>query len=239
MLYVTEKFRLNKFIADSGYCSRRKADILIDAGRVTVDEKPAEKGVKVTLNNIVRIDGQVVTRDEELIILIFNKPPGITCTTLKSDSSNVIQFLNYPKRIYPVGRLDKYSEGLLILTNKGDIVNGIMRSRYNHEKEYLVTVDRPITDNFIKKMTTGIYLSELKVTTKPCFAEKIARNKFKIVITQGLNRQIRRMCEQLDFRVMKLKRTRVLDIELKDLPVGKYRKATQEEINSIIAQINQ
>ncbi|MCQ2086209.1 MAG: pseudouridine synthase [archaeon] len=236
---MIKEFRLNKFIADSGYCSRRKADILIDTGRVTVDGKSAEKGIKVTSNNIVRIDGQIVTRDEELIILIFNKPPGVTCTTLESDSSNIIKFLNYPKRIYPIGRLDKYSEGLLLLTNKGDIVNGIMRSRYNHEKEYLVTVDRPVTDNFLNKITTGIYLSELEITTKPCFAEKTSRNKFKIIITQGLNRQIRRMCEQLGFRVIKLRRTRILNIELKDLPLGKYRKATQNEVNSIIAQMNQ
>ena len=233
-----EDVRLNKFIADCGYCSRREADRLIEAGKVSVNGRKAEMGMRVTDDDTVVIDGKTLKREDETILLIFNKPPGITCTTAKDDETNVVDYINYPKRIYPIGRLDKYSEGLLLLTNKGDLVNGIMRSRYDHEKEYIVTVDRPVDDIFLRKMSSGVYLKELDVTTKPCKCQKIARNKFGMVITQGLNRQIRRMCEEMGCRVMKLKRVRILDIELGDLPVGEYRKATRKELESVMRMMN-
>ena len=233
-----EDVRLNKFIADCGYCSRREADRLIEAGKVTVNGKEAEMGMRVTDDDTVVIDGRALKREEETILLVFNKPPGITCTTSKDDDTNVVDYINYPKRIYPIGRLDKYSEGLLLLTNKGDLVNGIMRSRYDHEKEYIVTVDRPVDDIFLKKMSAGVYLKELDVTTKPCKCQKVARNKFSMIITQGLNRQIRRMCEEMGCRVMKLRRIRILDIELGDLPVGEYRKATKKEMDSVLRMMD-
>ena len=233
-----EDVRLNKFIADCGYCSRREADRLIEAGKVTVNGAKAEMGMRVTDDDTVIIDGKRLKREEETILLIFNKPPGITCTTAKDDETNVVDYINYPKRIYPIGRLDKYSEGLLLLTNRGDLVNGIMRSRYDHEKEYIVTVDRPVDDIFLRKMSAGVYLKELDVTTKPCKCQKVARNKFSMIITQGLNRQIRRMCEEMGCRVMKLKRIRILDIELGDLPVGEYRKATKKEMDSVLGRMD-
>ena len=233
-----EDVRLNKFIADCGYCSRREADRLIEAGKVTVNGTKAEMGMRVTDDDTVIIDGKRLKREDETILLIFNKPPGITCTTAKDDETNVVDYINYPKRIYPIGRLDKYSEGLLLLTNRGDLVNGIMRSRYDHEKEYIVTVDRPVDDIFLRKMSAGVYLKELDVTTKPCKCQKVARNKFSMIITQGLNRQIRRMCEEMGCRVMKLKRVRILDIELGDLPVGEYRKATKKEMDSVLGRMD-
>ena len=233
-----EDVRLNKFIADCGYCSRREADRLIEAGKVTVNGKEAEMGMRVTDDDTVVIDGRALKREDETILLVFNKPPGITCTTSKDDDTNVVDYINYPKRIYPIGRLDKYSEGLLLLTNKGDLVNGIMRSRYDHEKEYIVTIDRPVDDVFLRKMSAGVYLKELDVTTKPCKCQKVARNKFSMIITQGLNRQIRRMCEEMGCRVMKLRRIRILDIELGDLPVGEYRKATKKEMDSVLRMMD-
>ena len=233
-----EDVRLNKFIADCGYCSRREADRLIEAGKVTVNGKEAEMGMRVTDDDTVVIDGRALKREEETILLVFNKPPGITCTTSKDDDTNVVDYINYPKRIYPIGRLDKYSEGLLLLTNKGDLVNGIMRSRYDHEKEYIVTVDRVVDDELLRRLSSGVYLKELDVTTKPCKCQKVARNKFSMIITQGLNRQIRRMCEEMGCRVMKLRRIRILDIELSDLPVGEYRKATKKEMDSVLRMMD-
>ena len=230
---MEEEVRLNKFIADSGKCSRRDADRLIADGRVTVNGRTAETGERVTSEDIVTVDGEKIIRNNETILLIFNKPPGITCTTAEDDETNVIKYLNYPKRIYPIGRLDKYSEGLLLMTNRGELVNGIMRSRYGHEKEYIVTVDRVVTDDLLRKLTNGMQLSEDEYA-KPCFAEKTARNKFRMIITQGLNRQIRRMCEKAGCRVTKLKRVRIIDIELGDLPVGEYRKATKRELESVM-----
>ena len=235
---MPEEVRLNKFIADCGYCSRREADRLIEAGKVKVNGTRAEMGLKVTSDDTIEVDGKVLRREDETILLIFNKPPGITCTTSKDDDTNVVDYIGYPKRIYPIGRLDKYSEGLLLLTNRGDLVNGIMRSRYDHEKEYIVTVDRPVDDAFLRKMSSGVYLKELDVTTKPCKCQKVARNKFSMIITQGLNRQIRRMCEEMGCRVMKLKRIRILDIELGDLAVGEYRKATRKELESILERMD-
>ena len=234
-----EYIRLNKFIADCGHCSRREADRLIEAGKVLVNGKVAEMGMRVTDDDKVMVDGKVLKREEKTILLIFNKPPGITCTAAKDDETNVVDYINYPKRVYPIGRLDKYSEGLLLLTNRGDLVNGIMRSRYGHEKEYIVTVDRVVDDNLLRKLSSGVYLKELDVTTKPCKCQKVARNKFSMIITQGLNRQIRRMCEECGCRVMKLKRVRILDIELGDLPVGEYREATEKELDSVMKEIDQ
>lgn len=233
-----EDVRLNKFIADSGYCSRREADRLIDAGKVTVDGTAAEKGQKVTSKNTVVVEGKKIQREEETILLVFNKPPGITCTVAADDDSNVVKYLNYPKRIYPIGRLDKYSEGLLLLTNRGELVNGIMRARYGHEKEYIVTVDRVVNDDFLRKLCGGMDLGEGEYA-KPCFAEKTARNKFRMIITQGLNRQIRRMCEKLGCRVTKLKRIRIAEIELGDLETGEYRKATPEELKVLTDKIKE
>ena len=234
-----EDIRLNKFIADCGHCSRREADRLIEAGKVLVNGKVAEMGMMVTDDDKVMVDGKVLKREEKTILLIFNKPPGITCTAAKDDETNVVDYINYPKRVYPIGRLDKYSEGLLLLTNRGDLVNGIMRSRYGHEKEYIVTVDRVVDDNLLRKLSSGVYLKELDVTTKPCKCQKVARNKFSMIITQGLNRQIRRMCEECGCRVMKLKRVRILDIELGDLPVGEYREATEKELDSVMKEMDQ
>ncbi len=234
---MEEEVRLNKFIADSGKCSRREADRLIEEGRVTVNGRIAETGERVTSEDTVKVDGERIVRNNETILLIFNKPPGITCTTAEDDETNVIKYLNYPKRIYPIGRLDKYSEGLLLMTNKGELVNGIMRSRYGHEKEYIVTVDRVVTEDLLRKLTNGMQLSEDEYA-KPCFAEKISRNKFRMIITQGLNRQIRRMCEKAGCRVTKLKRVRIVDIELGDLPVGEYRKATKRELESVMKRID-
>lgn len=234
---MEEEVRLNKFIADSGKCSRREADRLIADGRVTVNGRTAETGERVTSEDVITVDGEKITRDNETILLIFNKPPGITCTTAEDDETNVIKYLNYPKRIYPIGRLDKYSEGLLLMTNRGELVNGIMRSRYGHEKEYIVTVDRVVTDDLLRKLTNGMQLSEDEYA-KPCFAEKTARNKFRMIITQGLNRQIRRMCEKAGCRVTKLKRVRIVDIELGDLPVGEYRKATKRELESVMKRVD-
>ena len=233
-----EDIRLNKFMADCGHCSRREADRLIEAGKVFVNGKVAETGMRVTDDDKVMVDGKVLKREERTILLIFNKPPGITCTASKDDETNVVDYINYPKRIYPIGRLDKYSEGLLLLTNRGDLVNGIMRSRYGHEKEYIVTVDRVVDDELLRRLSSGVYLKDLDVTTKPCKCQKVARNKLSMIITQGLNRQIRRMCEACGCRVTKLKRVRILDIELGNLPMGEYREATQKELDSVIERMD-
>ena len=236
---MNEPVRLNKFMADCGHCSRREADRLIETGKVSVNGKVAEMGMRVTDDDRVTVDGKVLKREDKTILLIFNKPPGITCTASKDDETNVVDYINYPKRVYPIGRLDKYSEGLLLLTNRGDLVNGIMRSRYGHEKEYIVTVDRVVDDDLLRKLSSGVYLKELDVTTRPCKCQKVARNKFSMIITQGLNRQIRRMCEECGCRVMKLRRIRILDIELGDLPVGEYREATDEELRSVMKEMDQ
>ena len=226
--------RLNKFIADSGFCSRREADRLIEGGRVTVDGRKAEMGERISPEQDVCVDGTSVTREEETILLVFNKPAGLVCTTSDDEEDNVVKFINYPKRIYPIGRLDKYSEGLLLLTNRGDLVNGIMRSRYNHEKEYVVTVDRPVTEKFLNAMAAGVPI--LGTTTKQCKTKKLARNKFDMIITQGMNRQIKRMCEYFDYRVMSLRRIRIMNIVLGDLRSGEYRKASEKEIEEILGQ---
>lgn len=224
--------RINKYLSEIGYCSRRAADKLIDAGRVTINGEVPEMGTKITVDDIIRVDGKVVgSTNEKPVYLAFNKPVGIVCTTdTKVEKDNIIDYINYPTRIFPIGRLDKPSEGLIFLTNDGDIVNKILRARNNHEKEYLVTVDREITQDFIQKMRNGIPI--LDTVTRKCKVVKVSKFKFKIVLTQGLNRQIRRMCEYLDYDVVKLKRVRIMNVTL-DVPVGKWRDLTEAELKEI------
>ena len=229
---MNEGTRLNKYFSEIGFCSRRAADKLIEQGRVKVNNQGALIGQKVTQNDEIKVDGEILNiSKEKQIYLAFNKPVGIVCTTdTRVEKNNIIDFINYPSRIYPIGRLDKPSEGLIFLTNDGDIVNKILRARNNHEKEYLVTVNKPITTDFIFKMSQGIPI--LNTITRKCFVKQIHKKQFRIVLTQGLNRQIRRMCEHLNYRVIKLKRIRIMNITL-DIDLGKYRELTESEINSI------
>ena len=224
--------RINKFLSEAGYCSRRAADKLIDQGRVTINGVVPEMGTKIAPDDEVRVDGKLISESKEKpVYLAFNKPIGIVCTTdTKVEKDNIIDYINYPTRIFPIGRLDKPSEGLIFLTNDGDIVNKILRARNNHEKEYLVTVDKPITKEFIQKMSNGIPI--LDTVTRNCQVEHVSKFIFKIILTQGLNRQIRRMCEYLEYEVVKLKRVRIMNISL-DMPVGKWRDLTKEELKEI------
>ena len=226
--------RLNKYLSEVGYCSRREADRLIDAGRVTINGIVPEMGTKVKESDIVEVDGKAITnRDEAFTYLAFNKPVGIVCTTdTNVEKDNIIDYIKYPKRIFPIGRLDKPSEGLIFLTDDGDIVNKILRASNNHEKEYIVTVDKPISQTFIERMSGGIPLEDLGKTTKPCTIKKIDSHTFSIILTQGLNRQIRRMCEYLTYEVQTLKRVRIMNISL-DVPVGEYREFTKEELKEL------
>ena len=224
--------RINKYLSEVGYCSRRAADKLIDEGRITINGRVPEMGTKVGLGDEVRVDGNLISEPKEKAVYIaFNKPVGIVCTTdTKVEKDNIIDYINYPKRIFPIGRLDKPSEGLIFLTNDGDIVNKILRARNNHEKEYLVTVNKPITKDFAQKMSAGVPI--LDTITRKCEVKQINKFEFKIILTQGLNRQIRRMCEYLGYRVVKLKRTRIMNVSL-DIPVGKWRNLTNEELKEI------
>lgn len=224
--------RINKYLSEVGYCSRRAADKLIEQNRVTINDKIPELGTKVKEGDTVKVDGELITASKEKpVYLAFNKPVGIVCTTdTRVEKDNIIDFINYPTRIFPIGRLDKPSEGLIFLTNDGDIVNKILRARNNHEKEYLVTVNKAITPDFIKKMQNGVPI--LDTVTRKCEVEKIGEKQFKIILTQGLNRQIRRMCEHLDYRVRKLKRIRIMNVHL-DLPVGIWRDLTPSELKEI------
>lgn len=227
-----EKKRLNKAISETGFCSRRAADKLIEEGKVQVNGTVAGLGVKVTANDEIRVEGKIITKEVENIYLAFHKPVGITCTTDTTIKSNIIDFINYPERIFPIGRLDKPSEGLIFMTNDGDIVNKILRSKNNHEKEYIVTVNKKINAEFIKKMRSGVPV--LDTITKKCQVTKIDDRTFNIILTQGLNRQIRRMCEYLGYEVQTLKRIRIMNIDLKNLKVGKYRKFTFAELQEIL-----
>ena len=223
--------RLNKYLSEVGYCSRREADRLIETGRVTINGIVPEMGTKVSPNDVVAVDGELIkNKKDKPVYLAFNKPVGIVCTTdTRVEKDNIIDFINYTKRIFPIGRLDKPSEGLIFLTDDGDIVNKILRASNNHEKEYLATVNKPISQTFISRMSGGIRLPDLGVTTKKCEVKKIDSTTFKIILTQGLNRQIRRMCEYLNYQVTSLKRVRIMNIKL-DVPVGKYREFTPEEL---------
>ena len=222
--------RINKYLSEVGYCSRRRADRLIKEGKVTINGKVPEIGTKVYDLDLVEVEGQRIEKStkQKKIYLAFNKPVGIVCTTNREvEPDNIIDFIKYPKRIFPIGRLDKSSEGLIFLTNDGDIVNKILRARNNHEKEYIVSVNRPINREFIQTMSNGVEI--LETVTKNCFAKQMGPKKFKIILTEGLNRQIRRMCESLGYRVQSLKRVRIMNIKL-DLPVGKYREFTKKEL---------
>ena len=224
--------RINKYLSEIGYCSRREADKLIEAGRVLVNGKKAEMGVKISPQDKVTVNGEMLNRPKnKKVYLAFNKPKGIVCTTdTQVEKDNIIDFINYPKRIFPIGRLDKPSEGLIFLTNDGDIVNKILRARNNHEKEYIVTVNKPVTEEFVEKMGSGVPI--LDTVTKPCFVEQIHKKQFRIILTQGLNRQIRRMCEFLEYRVVELKRVRIMNLKL-DTKVGRYRDLTKKEMTEL------
>lgn len=228
--------RINKFISESGFCSRREADKLIEQQRVTINGKLPEVGTKVSPTDEVRVDGKLIEATTNITYIAFNKPVGITCTTELDIKSNIIDYIKHPQRIFPIGRLDKPSEGLIFLTNDGDIVNKILRAGNNHEKEYLVTVDRPITSEFISKMGNGVPV--LDTVTQKCLVTKENNFVFRIVLTQGLNRQIRRMCDYLGYSVVKLKRIRIMNITLDGLGTGKWRNLTKEEIaviNTMVA----
>ena len=230
-----DSVRLNKAISDSGYCSRRQADKLIEQGRVAINGKPTGLGERVMPDDVVTVDGKPIKSQDKPIYIALNKPVGITSTTDRRVKGNVVDFINHPERIYHVGRLDKPSEGLLLMTNDGDIVNKILRAGNRHEKEYIVTVDRPITDQFVKRMSSGVPI--LDTVTKPCRVEKLSRYVFRIILIQGLNRQIRRMCEYFEYEVTKLKRTRIMNIELGNLPTGQWRDLTEEELTELKAQL--
>ena len=225
--------RINKFLSEAGVCSRREADRQIEAGKVGIDGVTPKTGDRVLKGQTVTYNGQVVSKEEEMILIALNKPAGIVCTAEKREKNNVIDYLNYPKRIYPIGRLDKDSEGLLLLTNNGEIVNKMMRSGNRHEKEYIVTVNKTISDSFIRGLAGGVPLVELGVTTRKCHVKKLSSKQFKIILTQGYNRQIRRMCEYVGYRVVKLERVRIMNIELGDLPRGKYRAVTPLEYKGL------
>lgn len=225
--------RINKFLSEAGVCSRREADRALEQGKVTIDGVTAEVGAKVRPGQQVLFEGRVVQKEEEMILLALHKPAGIVCTAEKREKDNVIDYLKYPKRVYPIGRLDKDSEGLLLLTNNGDIVNKMMRAGNFHEKEYLVTVNKPVTDFFLRGLAGGVPLVELNATTRKCLVEQTGKRQFRIILTQGLNRQIRRMCEYFGYRVEKLVRTRIMNISLGDLPYGEYRNVTGEEYEEL------
>ena len=227
-----QKIRLNKYLSEIGYCSRRAGDKLIESGRVLINNEPATLGQKVIITDEIKIDGEVVeVKSKRKIYLALNKPIGIVCTTdTRVEKDNIIDFINYPERIFPIGRLDKPSSGLILLTNDGDIVNKILRTEHNHEKEYLVKVDKPLSQTIIDRMSKGVPI--LDTVTKECEIKKISTNEFKIILTQGLNRQIRRMCEYFNYKVVSLERTRIMNIKL-DLPLGEHRELTNDEISSL------
>lgn len=231
--------RINKYLSSHGVCSRREADRLVAEGRVLVDGKTAVMGEMVDDSNTICIDGrQISSASPEQIIIAFNKPVGIVCTTKdRHNKNNIVDYIRYPERIYPVGRLDKESDGLILLTNDGDMMDRILRSVNGHEKEYIVSVNRPINDTFIKRMSEGIYLEELERTTKKCVVRKVSDRTFRIILTQGLNRQIRRMCDALGYKVTKLTRIRIMNIELGELAVGQYRELTESEVTVLKEQL--
>lgn len=226
-----QSINLNKFISSTGICSRREAEKLIVEGRVTINGKPTQLGNRVFKNDVVKVDGRLLKQKPKILYIAFNKPVGIVSTTDSRERNNIVKAVNYPERLFPIGRLDKPSEGLIFLTNDGDIVNKILRAGNNHEKEYVVSVNKKIDEDFIKKMSNGIPI--LGTVTKKCKVEKISEKVFKIILVQGLNRQIRRMCEYLDYEVTKLKRTRIMNVHLGNLKPGDWRELTLEELKEI------
>ncbi|WP_291569139.1 MULTISPECIES: 23S rRNA pseudouridine(2604) synthase RluF [unclassified Clostridium] len=229
--HISEEIRLNKYISESGFCSRREADRLIEKGFVYINDKKAEIGSKVTSEDIVKINNKIIKPKKKQVYIAFNKPVGITCTTERHIKGNIIDYINYPERIFHIGRLDKPSQGLIFLTNDGDIVNKILRAGNNHEKEYIVTVDKPITNDFIHKMSSGVPI--LDTITKKCKVKKESKYVFRIILTQGLNRQIRRMCQYLGYNVTKLERIRIMNVTVDNIPIGNWRYLTKEEMNTI------
>lgn len=231
--------RINKFLGSAGYCSRREADRLVGEGRVFIDGNMADMGSHVMPGQKVYVDGKAVVPEEENILIAVNKPRGIVCTTTdKQGANNIVDFLGCDKRIYPVGRLDKDSEGLLLMTNDGELMNNILTGKNEHEKEYIVEVDKNLSDDFERRMSEPMYLKELDKTTRPCRVIKTGKKTFRIILKQGLNRQIRRMCSNLGYKVVKLKRIRIMNIELNDLPAGATRKIEGSEYEKLMNLIN-
>lgn len=230
-----EPIRLNKYLSEAGVCSRREADRLIEDGQVTVDGRTAQTGMRVTPGQTVKVGAKVVSRQEEMIVLAVNKPKGIVCTEEKRERNSIVRFLDYPVRVTYVGRLDKESRGLLLMTNNGDIINRMMRAANRHEKEYKVTVDREITEDFVRQMSEGVPI--LDTVTRPCKVKKIGKYAFSIILTQGMNRQIRRMCEALGYEVKDLVRVRIMNIRLGSLREGQYRKLTDAELDELYEEI--
>nr|BDA35392.1 hypothetical protein CPBEC5_24000 [Clostridium perfringens] len=228
---IRDEVRLNKYISETGFCSRREADKLIEQGRVKIDGLKATTGMKVSKGQSVSIDGKPLKVENELVYIALNKPVGITCTTESKIKGNIVDFINHEKRIFPIGRLDKDSQGLIFMTNDGDIVNKILRAGNNHEKEYIVTVNKTITDEFIKGMSNGVPI--LGTVTKKCLVKKESKNSFRIILTQGLNRQIRRMCEYFGYEVKKLERIRIMNVSLGNLKIGSWRYLTKKELAEI------
>lgn len=227
--------RINKYLSEAGVCSRRAADQLIEAGKVKVNGLTATIGTKVKNLDQVEVEGKVVRPESKMVLIAVNKPAGIVCTAEKREVNNIIDFINYPIRIYPIGRLDKESQGLILMTNNGDLVNKIMRAGNLHEKEYIVTVNKDVTEEFLEGMRNGVPI--LDTVTRPCVVEKVGKRKIRMILTQGLNRQIRRMCEYFDYRVIALKRTRIMNIELGDLKMGAYRFLTETENNQLMKEL--
>lgn len=234
-LQKSEPIRLNKYLSEAGVCSRREADRLIETGRVTVDGQRAQTGMRIVPGQVVKVGNKVVSKQDEMIVLAVNKPRGIVCTEERRERDSIVRFLNYPVRVTYIGRLDKDSHGLLLMTNNGDIINKMMRAANKHEKEYKVTVDKEITEDFLKKMAAGVPI--LDTVTRPCTVKKIGKYTFSIILTQGLNRQIRRMCEALGYEVKDLLRVRVMNITLDGLKDGQYRKLTDQELNELYDQL--
>ncbi len=231
--------RINKYLSAAGFCSRREADRLVEAGRVSIDGRIAGMGDKVSDGQKVQVDNKDISVEEEKILLVFNKPAGVVCTTTDSQgANNIVDYIGYNKRIYPIGRLDKDSHGLILMTNNGEIMDKILRSANGHEKEYIVEVNKDIDDEFVKNMSKGVYLEELERTTLPCRVYKDGKRKFRIILTQGLNRQIRRMCDNLGYRVVDLKRIRIMNIVLGDLKEGSYRNVTDKEYSRLLSMLN-
>ena len=230
-----EEVRLNKYLSEAGVCSRREADRLIESGRVSVDGKRAQTGMKIVPGQVVKVGKKVVSKQDEMVVLAVNKPAGIVCTEERRERNSIVRFLDYPIRITYVGRLDKDSKGLLLMTNNGDIINKMMRAGNRHEKEYKVTVDKEITQEFLEKMASGVPI--LDTVTRPCKVEKIGKYTFSIILTQGLNRQIRRMCEALGYQVRELIRVRIMNIHLDGMKPGEVRELKEQELEELYGQI--